>query len=54
MESAKFTELLTRQVGNEFAASHQYVAVAAWFAGRTFPSWPNTSTASRWKSATTP
>ena len=28
MGTASFTELLTRQVGNEFAASHQYVAVA--------------------------
>ena len=37
MESAKFTELLTRQVGNEFAASHQYVAVAAWFDGQDLP-----------------
>ena len=33
----KFTELLTRQVGNEFAASHQYVAMAAWFDGQDLP-----------------
>lgn len=37
MGTASFTELLTRQVGNEFAASHQYVAVAAWFDGQDLP-----------------
>lgn len=37
MSTSKFNELLTRQVGNEFAASHQYVAVAAWFDGQDLP-----------------
>jgi ferritin len=32
-----FTQLLTRQVGNEFAASHQYIAVAVWFDGQDLP-----------------
>jgi ferritin len=37
MSTSKFNELLTRQVGNEFAASHQYIAVAAWFDGQDLP-----------------
>lgn len=37
MVPTTFNELLVRQVGNEFAASHQYVAVAAWFDGQDLP-----------------
>lgn len=37
MSPSIFNELLARQVGNEFAASHQYVAVAAWFDGQDLP-----------------
>jgi ferritin len=37
MSTSQFNELLTRQVGNEFAASHQYIAVAAWFDGQDLP-----------------
>jgi ferritin len=37
MSPSRFNELLARQVGNEFAASHQYVAVAAWFDGQDLP-----------------
>ena len=37
MSPSTFNELLARQVGNEFAASHQYVAVAAWFDGQDLP-----------------
>ena len=37
MIPSRFNELLARQVGNEFAASHQYVAVAAWFDGQDLP-----------------
>ena len=37
MSPSRFNELLARQVGNEFAASHQYVAVGAWYEGQTFP-----------------
>lgn len=37
MSTATFNELLTRQVGNEFAASHQYIAVAAWFDRQDLP-----------------
>jgi ferritin len=37
MSPSRFNELLARQVGNEFAASHQYIAVAAWFDGQDLP-----------------
>lgn len=37
MSTPKFNELLARQVGNEFAASHQYIAVAAWFDRQDLP-----------------
>ncbi|CAI3803723.1 ferritin [Pseudarthrobacter sp. MM222] len=37
MSPSRFNELLARQVGNEFSASHQYVAVAAWFDGQDLP-----------------
>ncbi|GGG49634.1 ferritin [Kocuria dechangensis] len=32
-----FDQMLTRQVGNEFAASHQYIAVAVWFDSQDLP-----------------
>ncbi len=32
-----FTKLLANQVGNEFAASQQYIAVAVWFASQDLP-----------------
>jgi len=32
-----FGDLLTDQIGNEFAASHQYTAIAIWFDDRTLP-----------------
>ena len=32
-----FTSLLADQVGNEFAASQQYIAVASWFERQTLP-----------------
>jgi ferritin len=35
--SPQFNELLTRQVANEFAASQQYIAIAAWFDGQDLP-----------------
>lgn len=50
----KFHRLLLEQVGHEFTASHQYFALAAWFDDRDLPAWPGCSTASRWRSATTP
>jgi bacterioferritin B len=37
MAQTTFTDLLTRQIGNEFAASHQYVAIAVWFDGQDLP-----------------
>lgn len=35
--STKFNELLVRQVGNEFTASQQYIAIAVWFDGQDLP-----------------
>ncbi|MFL4475348.1 ferritin [Paeniglutamicibacter sp. MACA_103] len=35
--SHHFNELLTRQLGNEFAASQQYIAIATWFDGQDLP-----------------
>lgn len=37
MKSKLFDELLVNQVANEFAASHQYVAIAIWFDSQDLP-----------------
>jgi ferritin len=37
MPTPKFNDLLARQVGNEFAASQQYIAIAVWFHGQDLP-----------------
>jgi bacterioferritin B len=37
MPSERFVEALNEQIGREFAAAHQYVAIGAWYAGQTFP-----------------
>src|SRR3712207_2516936 len=37
MPSPAFVERLTEQVGNEFAASQQYVQVATWYEAETLP-----------------
>jgi ferritin len=37
MRNAKFNDLLAHQVGNEFAASQQYIAIAVWFHGQDLP-----------------
>ena len=37
MADSDFTRLLAAQVGNEFSASQQYIAVAAWFEQQTLP-----------------
>lgn len=37
----KFDELLARQVGIEFAASQQYIAIAVWFDRQACHSWPS-------------
>ena len=37
MTKSKFNDLLAVQIGNEFAASQQYIAVAVWFAGQDLP-----------------
>jgi ferritin len=37
MTSTPFNALLSTQIGNEFAASQQYIAVAAWFAIEDLP-----------------
>ncbi len=33
----KFNDMLARQIGNEFAASQQYIAIAVWYDGRDLP-----------------
>lgn len=35
--SHPFNELITSQLGNEFAASQQYIAIASWFDGQDLP-----------------
>jgi len=37
MASERFVDALNAQIGREFAAAHQYVAVGAYYAGETFP-----------------
>lgn len=37
MADSEFTRLLAAQVGNEFSAGQQYIAVAAWFEQQTLP-----------------
>jgi ferritin len=37
MVSERFVDALTSQIAREFAASHQYVAVGAYYASETFP-----------------
>ena len=37
MSDSTFNELLTTQIGNEFAASQQYIAIAVWFDGQDLP-----------------
>ncbi|MBT2515475.1 ferritin [Arthrobacter sp. ISL-30] len=36
-QSQKFNDLLITQVGNEFAASQQYIAIAVWFDSQDLP-----------------
>jgi ferritin len=37
MASERFVDALNVQIGREFAASHQYVAIGTYYAGETFP-----------------
>ena len=37
MPSERFVAALNEQIGREFAAAHQYVALGAWYEGQTFP-----------------
>ena len=37
MLSERFVEALNAQIGREFAAAHQYVAIGAYYAAETFP-----------------
>jgi bacterioferritin B len=37
MSDTSFNELLTTQIGNEFAASQQYIAIAVWFDNQDLP-----------------
>jgi ferritin len=37
MPSERFVDALNEQIGNEFAAAHQYVAIGVHYDGQTFP-----------------
>ncbi|MFC6354943.1 ferritin [Luethyella okanaganae] len=37
MSETSFTDLLSTQIGNEFAASQQYIAIAVWFDNESLP-----------------
>src|SRR4051795_8623145 len=37
MPSERFVDALNAQVAREFAAAHQYTAIAAYYAGETYP-----------------
>ena len=37
MSKKSFNELLSTQIGNEFAASQQYIAIAVWFDNQDLP-----------------
>ena len=37
MASERFVDALNAQIGREFAAAHQYVAIGVYYAGETFP-----------------
>jgi bacterioferritin B len=37
MPSERFTEALNEQIGREFAAAHQYLAISAYYEAETFP-----------------
>lgn len=37
MPTERFVAALNEQIGREFAAAHQYVAIGAWYEGETFP-----------------
>ncbi|MBS3180380.1 MULTISPECIES: ferritin [unclassified Pseudoclavibacter] len=37
MTSSSFNDLLTAQIGNEFSASQQYIAIAVWFDNHDLP-----------------
>ena len=37
MKKSSFDQLLATQIGNEFAASQQYIAIAVWFDNRDLP-----------------
>jgi bacterioferritin B len=37
MSETSFNDLLTTQIGNEFAASQQYIAIAVWFDNQDLP-----------------
>ena len=53
MSESRFAHRLTEQIGNEFAASQQYIAIAAYYDADAPPISPGSSTGSPSKSATT-
>ena len=48
-----FPASVNEQIGREFAASQQYVAIAVYYDADSLPSLPRTSTARRSRSETT-
>ena len=48
-----FHDAVNEQIGYEFAASQQYIAVAVHYDTETLLTWPRTSTARRSRSGTT-
>lgn len=53
MPSSAFVDRLNEQIGYEFSAHQQYVAIAAYYDAETLPASPRTSTRRRSRSATT-
>ena len=47
LTSKKVVNAINKQIGNEFGASLQYVAIAAYFSGEAFRNWPNISSSRR-------
>ncbi len=53
MPDKTFADALNEQIANEFAASQQYVGAAVYYDAETLPASPPSSTARRWRSAST-
>ena len=53
MAEKSFADALNEQIANEFAASQQYVGAAVYYDAETLPRLAPSSTARRWRSAST-